>query len=291
MTLAMGAEAVLAALMGTYLKHLKLPAIAKHCAQVAREARLAGKSHEEFLLALLEAEIAQREVSRQKLRLDQARFPVLKTLDTFQFAEVPSLNKAEVLELARGSYIADKENLLLLGGSGTGKTHLVTALGAVACQQGKRVRFVGATELVNRLLEAHSQNRVSQILGLYQKFDLVIVDELGFVPFSSTGAELLFEFFSQAYERQAVGVTTNLPFAEWTSIFGSERLTAALLDRLTHRCRILEFRAESFRLKQSLRRQAGKVGQSPTESRPAPPVTSQSQVKVTATEGSLTIDQ
>ena len=118
MTLAMGAEAVLAALMGTYLKQLKLPAIAKHCAQVAREARLAGKSHEEFLLALLEAEIAQREVSRQKLRLDQARFPVLKTLDTFQFAEVPSLNKAEVLELARGSYIADKENLLLLGGSG-----------------------------------------------------------------------------------------------------------------------------------------------------------------------------
>ena len=291
MTLGMGAETAQAALSGAYLKQLKLPAIAKHYAQVAREARLGGKSHEEFLLALLEAEIAQREVSRQKLRLAQARFPVLKTLDTFQFAEVPSLGKAEVLELARGSYIAAKENLILLGGSGTGKTHLVTALGAAACQQGRRVRFVGATELVNRLLEAHSQNRTSQLLAVLLKFDLVIVDELGFVPFSSTGAELLFEFFSQAYERQAVAVTTNLPFAEWTSVFGNERLTAALLDRLTHRCRILEFRAESFRLKQSLQRQAGKAGQYLAGTPSTPPALTPDPATTTATDVSLTRNQ
>lgn len=276
MTLEMGVEMARTALIGTHLKQLKLPAIGRSYAQTAREARLAGKSHEEFLLALLEAEIAQREVSRQKLRLLQAKFPILKTLDTFQFQEVPSLNKVEVLELARGSYIADRENLILLGGSGTGKTHLATALGVIACQQGRRVRFVGATELVNRLLEAHSQNRVTQLLGGFVKLDLVIVDELGFVPFSSTGSELLFEFFSQAYERQTVAVTTNLPFAEWTSVFGNERLTAALLDRLTHRCRILEFRADSFRLKQSLQRQAAKAGQAEAAAQLTAPAASDS---------------
>jgi len=253
-----GVEAARAAVLGSYLKQLKLPAIAKGYPQVAREARLAGKSHEEFLLALLEAEIAQREVSRQKLRLAQARFPVLKTLESFQFEAVPSLNKAEVLELARGGYIAEKQNLILVGGTGAGKTHVAVALGVAHCQQGRRVRFIGATELANRLLEAHGEHRVTPMLASFQKFELVIVDELGFVPFSSTGAELLFEFFSGAYERQALAVTTNLPFAEWTSVFGSERLTAALLDRLTHRCHILEFRSGSFRLRQSLQRQAAK---------------------------------
>jgi DNA replication protein DnaC len=254
-------ETAQAVLVGTYLKQLKMPAIASSFAQIAREARQAEKTYEEFLLALLQQEVAQREVSRQKMRLAQARFPVLKTLDTFQFGAVPSLNKAAVLELARGGYIAEKETLILVGGSGTGKTHLATALGVAACQQGKRVRFIGATELVNRLLEAHGQNRVNQVLSGFQKLDLVIVDELGFVPFVPTGAELLFEFFAGAYERRAMAITTNLPFADWTSVFGNERLTAALLDRLTHRCQILEFRAESFRLKQSLQRQASKTGQ------------------------------
>lgn len=256
-----GVETARVALLGTYLKQLKLPAIAKGYAQVAREARQAGKSHEEFLLALLQAEVAQREVSRQKQRLAQARFPVLKTLESFQFEAVPSLNKAQVLELARGSYIAEKHNLILLGGTGAGKSHLAIALGVAHCQQGRRVRFIGATELANRLLEAHAEHRVTPVLASLQKFELVIVDELGFVPFSSTGSELLFEFFSAAYERQALALTTNLPFADWTSVFGSERLTAALLDRLTHHCHILEFRAGSFRLKQSLQQQSTRGGQ------------------------------
>jgi len=262
MTLESGIETAQAVLVGTYLKQLKMPAIAQSYVQIAREARQAEKSYEEFLLALLQQEVAQREVSRQKLRLAHARFPVLKTLDTFQFGAVPSLNKATVLELARGGYIAQKENLIMVGGSGTGKTHLATALGVAACQQGKRVRFIGATELVNRLLEAHAQNRVNQVLSGFQKLELVVLDELGFVPFAPTGAELLFEFFAEAYERRALAITTNLPFAEWTSVFGNERLTGALLDRLTHRCHILEFRSESFRLKQSLQRQASKPGQS-----------------------------
>jgi len=252
LTLDAGIEAARAALLGNYLKQLKLPAIAKGYAQIAREAAQADKSYEEFLLVLLQAEIAQREVSRQKLRLAQARFPVLKTLDSFQFEAVPSLNKAEVLELARGGYIAEKHNLIMVGGPGAGKTHLVTALGVAHCQQGHRVRFIGATELANRLLEAHAEHRVTPVLASFHRFELVIVDELGFVPFSSTGSELLFEFFSSTYERQALALTTNLPFAEWTSVFGSERLTAALLDRLTHHCHILEFRTGSYRLKQSL---------------------------------------
>jgi DNA replication protein DnaC len=264
-----GVEAARAALQGSYLKQLKLPAIAKVAAQLAREARQAGHSHEEFLLALLEAEIGQREVSRQKLRLAQARFPVLKTLASFQFEAVPSLNKATVLELARGGYIAERQNVILLGGTGAGKTHLVTALGVAHCQQGRRVRFIGASELANRLLEAHAEHRVTPVLASWQKFELVIVDELGFVPFSSTGAELLFEFFSAAYERQALAVTTNLPFADWTSVFGNDRLTAALLDRLTHRCHILELRTESFRLRQSLRQQTPRLA--PAESlKPSP---------------------
>lgn len=257
-----GVEAARAMLVKTYLKQLKLPAIAQSYVQMAREARQGEKSYEEFLLALLQQEIGQREVSRQKMRLAQARFPVLKTLDTFQFTAVPSLNKATVLELARGAYIPDKEVLMLVGGSGTGKTHLAIALGVAACQQGKRVRFIGATELVNRLLEGHAHNQVNQVFGSFQKLDLVIVDEMGFVPFTATGAELLFEFFSEAYERRALVLTTNLPFAEWTTVLGNERLTAALLDRLTHRCTILEFRAESFRLRQSLHRQASRINQS-----------------------------
>jgi DNA replication protein DnaC len=129
-----------------------------------------------------------------------------------------------------------------------------------ACLQGRRVRFIGATELANRLLEAHAENRVTALLAGFQRLDLVIIDELGFVPFSPTGSELLFEFFSAAYERQSLAVTTNLPFAEWTSVFGNERLTAALLDRLTHRCHILEFRTGSFRLRQSLRQQTNPGG-------------------------------
>jgi DNA replication protein DnaC len=255
MTLEAGAEAARSAILSAYLKQLKLPTIARSYVQIARESRLADKSHEEYLLALLEAEVGQREVSRQKLRLSNARFPIVKTLDAFDFAAVPSVGKTRVLELARGSYIKAKENLILVGGTGAGKTHIATALGVAACLQGQRVRFIGATELANRLLEAQAENRVTALLAGFQRLDLVIVDELGFVPFSPTGSELLFEFFSAAYERQSLAVTTNLPFTEWTSVFGNERLTAALLDRLTHRCHILEFQTDSFRLRQSLRRQ------------------------------------
>lgn len=264
MTMETAREDAKGVLLSSYLKQLKMPTIAKSYPQLAREAREAGRCHEEFLLALLEAEIGQREVSRQKLRLASARFPILKTLESFQFEAVPSLNKTMVLELSRGGYISSRENLIMIGGTGAGKTHLATALGVAACQQGRRVRFIGATELANRLLEAHAEHRVTALLSTFQRLDLIIVDELGFVPFTATGAELLFEFFSEAYERRAVAITTNLPFAEWTSVFGNERLTAALLDRLTHRCHILEFRTGSFRLRQSLQNQSTKAHQATT---------------------------
>jgi DNA replication protein DnaC len=260
MMLEAGVETARSAILGAYLKQLKLPTIARSYVQIARETRLADKSHEDYLLALLEAEVGQRDVSRQKLRLSNARFPIVKTLDTFDFAAVPSVGKTRVLELARSGYVEAKENLILVGGTGAGKTHVATALGVAACLQGRRVRFIGATELANRLLEAHAENRVTALLAGFQRLDLVIIDELGFVPFSPTGSELLFEFFSAAYERQSLAVTTNLPFAEWTSVFGNERLTAALLDRLTHRCHILEFRTGSFRLRQSLRQQTNPSG-------------------------------
>lgn len=274
MSAAHAPEAATATLLGVYLQQLRLPAIGRTYQQVARDAAQAQQSYAQFLLAVLEQEVAAREVNRQRARLAQAKFPVLKTLECFEFEAVPSLNKRLVLELTRGHFITEREVLVLLGGTGTGKTHVATGLGVAACQQGRRVRFLTATGLVNRLLEAHAGQRVEALLASFQKVELVIVDELGFVPFSAAGAELLFGFFADCYERRAVIVTSNLPFPEWTTVFGNERLTAALLDRLTHRCQVLEFRAESFRLKQSLGRQ-----------RPAPAVSVRTEEGAAAKSG------
>jgi DNA replication protein DnaC len=182
---------------------------------------------------------------------------MLKTLDTFQFDQLPSLNKKVVLELFKGGYIDSRENIIALGNSGTGKTHLAIALGYSACQQGKSVLFVQAGHLVHRLLEAQEERELLKIKKKLGEHQLVIVDELGFVPFSKAGAELLFEIFSSRYEQGSVIITSNLPFAQWTEVFGSERLTGALLDRLTHHVHILEMNGESYRLQQA-KQKAGK---------------------------------
>ena len=166
--------------------------------------------------------------------------PVLKSLETFAFRAIPSVNKRLVLELARSAYLDRRENILALGNAGTGKTHLALALGLAACQKGYRVRFITAAALVNELLEARDEKRLLRVQKQLAKQDLLIVDELGYVPLSKTGSELLFEIFSQRYEQASTLVTSNLPFNEWTEIFGSERLTGALLDRLTHHVHILE---------------------------------------------------
>jgi len=161
---------------------------------------------------------------------------VVKSLDTFEFLSIPSVNKALVLELARCEFLLRRENVLLLGNSGTGKTHLALALGLAACQRGHRVRFTTAAALVHELMEARDEKRLLRFQKQMASHELLLVDELGFVPLSKSGAELLFEVFSQRYERGSTLVTSNLPFAEWTEVLGSERLTGALLDRLTTTC-------------------------------------------------------
>jgi DNA replication protein DnaC len=185
-----------------------------------------------------------------------------KSLDTFDFLAIPSLNKSLVLDLARCEFIERKENILALGNSGTGKTHIALAL--AACQKGFRVRFTTAASLAHELIEAKDERRLMRFQKMLSSFELLIIDELGFVPLSKTGAELLFEVFSRRYERSATLVTSNLPFNEWTEAFGSERLTGALLDRLTHHVHILEMNGDSYRLKDSKRRRPGPSAMTPS---------------------------
>jgi len=233
------------------LRQLRLPTVAANYRKLAQEAAQAGLPYEEYLLALVEQEVNQREINRRKRRVREARFPILRTLDEFDFAAIPSLKRTKVLELARGEY-----NVALIGSIGTGKTHIAIALGLAACEQGHRVRFYTAAGLVNELLEAQEAHRLSKLESWLMKQELIILDEVGFVPFSQRGAQMLFAFVSQKYLRGSLIVTSNLAFAEWTEVLGDPRLTSALLDRLTHRCHILEFVGESYRFRQSLQRQA-----------------------------------
>lgn len=241
-------------LLEHHLKQLRLPTFLREYDKVARQCAAESVDYPRYLLRLTENELLDRERRACERRIQQARFPVVKSLDTFEFPAIPSLNKAMVLELARCEFLARRENVLLLGNSGTGKTHLALALGLSACQRGHRVRFTTAAAIVHELLEAKDEKRLLRYQKQMASYELLIVDELGFVPLSKSGAELLFEVFSQRYERGATLVTSNLPFQEWTEVLGSERLTGALLDRLTHHVHILEMNGESYRLKQSKRK-------------------------------------
>ena len=242
------------------LRQLRLPTVAANYRKFAQEAAHSGQPYEEYLLALLEHEANQRDVNRRKRRVQEARFPVLRTLDEFDFAALPSLNRTKVLDLARGEYVARHENIALIGSIGTGKTHMAIALGLAACEQGRRVRFYTAAGLINELLEAQEAHRLSRLETWLMKQDVIILDEVGFVPFSQRGAQMLFAFVSQKYLRGSLIVTSNLAFAEWTEVFGDPRLTSALLDRMTHRCHILKFDGESYRFRQSLQRQTSTTG-------------------------------
>lgn len=242
-----------ALLLETHLKRLKLPSVQRHYRKLASQAAQANMTHEQFLLALLEEEIRSREENMRKDRIRQARFPAPKTLEQFEFAAIPSLSKPLVLKLAQGEYIQKAENIVFLGNSGTGKTHLATALGMEACAQGKRVAFYTAAELVNLLLEAQSQYRLSRVEYKLNRLDLLIVDELGYLALDGNGVKLLFSVFAARYERKATIVTTNLPFEEWETIFGDPAMTAALVDRLTHHCQLLAISGDSYRFKDGLR--------------------------------------
>jgi DNA replication protein DnaC len=244
-------------LLGHHLKALKLPTFLREYDKLARQCAAEGVDHTGYLLRLAELELLDRERRLVERRIRQARFPATKSLDSFDFTAIPSLNKLLVLELARCDYVARRENVIALGNSGTGKTHIALGLGLAACQKGLSVGFTTAAALVHELLEARDERRLLRLQRQLEAYRLLVIDELGYVPLSTTGAELLFEIFSRRYERGAVIVTSDLPFDEWTSVFGSERLTGALLDRLTHHVHILELNGESYRLKASRTRRQG----------------------------------
>lgn len=231
-----------------YLETLKLSSMRKAYVNEASQCLKTGESYETFLCRLSEQEVLSRLNRHVQTRIKKAYFPSLKTLDSFDFSRLPTLDKTHVITLHTGAYIEKAENVLAIGNSGTGKTHLSIALGMAACQQGQSVLFKTAAQLVHELIEAHDDRKLLKLQKKINTYKLLILDELGYVPFSKTGAELLFEVFSQRYEKGALIVTSNLPFEEWPQVFGCSRLTGALLDRLTHHVHILEMNGQSYRL-------------------------------------------
>jgi DNA replication protein DnaC len=245
-------------LLRSNLKQLRLPAMTAEFEKLAREAAAGNESFEHYLLRLTELEIAARASNAMQSRVRQADFPTSKDFDTFDFAAMPTLSKPKVLELARGEWIEQRSNICLVGNPGTGKTHLATALGLAACRQGKRVRFFTAAALVSQLEEAQKLYQVDRLLAQLDRAELLICDELGYVSFSRGAADLLFRVFADRYERRSLLVTSNLAFSEWGQVFQGERMTAALLDRLTHRCHIFEMNGESYRFRESMKNKRGK---------------------------------
>lgn len=242
-------------LLEGYLKQLRLTTFIQNYAAFGQDAARENRSCEHYLLALAKQETAQRELNSQRQRIKGARFPVIKELADFDFSAVPKLNKQRILALARGEYIAQAEPIILVGNPGLGKTHVAVGLGMAACRQRERVRFYNAASLVNELTLAQEETRLEKFIAAALRHRLIVLDELGFIPFSAVGAQLVFQFVSALYERVAIIITTNLKFADWSQIFGDERLTLALLDRLTHRAHIIEFVGESYRFRQRMQRE------------------------------------
>jgi DNA replication protein DnaC len=240
-------------LLESYLRQLRLPSFVRSYQPFATDAARSNLDYTRYLLALAEQEVNKREQNRLQKRVKAARFPVLKELADFDFSALPTLNKAQVLDLARGEYIRKREPIVFIGNPGLGKSHLAIALALSACRQGRKVRFWTAAGLVNELLQAQDEHRLHRFVSAALKLDLIVIDEMGFIPFSASGAHALFTFCSEVYERLALILTTNLKFADWVQVLGDERLTAALLDRLTHHAHILELVGESFRFRERFR--------------------------------------
>lgn len=240
-------------LLKANLKQLRLPTMLAEYQKLAGEAADANQDYLEYLLRLTELELQSRSANALASRIRKAEFPVQKELDSFDFSSATSLSKPKVLELSRGGWIEGGQNCILVGSSGTGKTHLAIGLGLAACRLGKRVRFFTAAGLVQKLEQAQQAYTLERLQKQLDKTDLLICDELGYLSFSRSGAELLFQVFADRYERSSTLITTNLPFSEWQQIFQGERMTAALLDRLTHHCEIFEMRGESYRFRESMK--------------------------------------
>ena len=235
------------------LKALKLSTMARNLEALFRQARESGIGYEEFLLELTTAELQARAESRLARRIREAKFPLLKPMETFDLNAVPELDIRLFRDLAGSGYIHEKKNVIFLGRSGAGKTHMATALGLEACGNNFRTRFVTCYGLVNELIEARQERTLQRLLQRYSRYDLLILDELGYIPFSKEGSELLFQVLAERHEKGSVMITTNLGFADWTRVFGDPVMTGALLDRLTHKAHIINCNWDSYRLKQSLK--------------------------------------
>ena len=233
-----------------YLKQLQLISFIQNHRPFAEDAAKANLDYDQFLLNLASEEVVRRDLNAQSRRLKAAKLPAFKELTEFDFSAIPTLNQPRILDLARGDYISHKEPIILVGNPGLGKTHIALGLAVAACRQKQRVRFYNTAHLVNELIVAQQEHRLNKLIATALRHQLIVLDELGFIPFSALGAQLIFQFCSALYEQVALIVTTNLKFADWTQVFGDERLTLALLDRLTHRAHILEFIGDSFRFQQ-----------------------------------------
>jgi DNA replication protein DnaC len=240
-------------LLKSQLRQLRLPTMGREFEKLARDAAATNQNYLQFLLRLTETELATRAANAVATRIKNAGFPVLKDFDTYDFSVMPQLSKPKILELARCEWVEHKYNCCLVGSHGTGKTHVAVALGQAACRAGLRVRFFTAAELVSQLEKAQKQYMLDRFLGQLERAHLLICDELGYVSLSRGGVELLFRVFGDRYERASMLITSNLPFGEWNQIFQGERMTAALLDRLTHHCHIFEMNGESYRFRESMK--------------------------------------
>ena len=248
----------LEALVEAHARELHLPAIRSRFRQLAHEATREQQTPLAYLAALLEAEVQERAERRERRRLIDARFPLIKRLEEFRFADNPKVPQATIAALAEGSWIDDRDSVILIGESGTGKTMLATALGVCACQQGRRVRFTTLAGLATELQEADSRRELARVIGRYTRTELVILDELGYLALPDGAAELVFQVISERNERGSLIVTTNLPFGDWTKVFPDPRLAKAVVDRITHRAHIIDTGEESWRFRHGLERQGRK---------------------------------
>lgn len=235
-------------LLDEHLRLLRLPSFLNSYQRIAEESGRGNRSYTEFLAILAEEEVLRRQENAIKRRIKTAKFPVLKTLDSFAFEAQPSLNKKEIINLCECHFIADKTNLIFVGPCGTGKTHLSTAIGLVACSKGYKVFFDTAAGLINSLMEAKNEYRFSKKLAQLRRFDLIICDELGYIPFDRQGTDLLFQLVAARYEQGRMIITTNLPFSDWTNVFHDSATAAAVIDRLVHHSVIVQIQGDSFRL-------------------------------------------